>query len=134
MAVRKAVDLKILLVYRQDAALTRVIGEPDERGISQIDVLVSIFSDIAGKCRVASEWNVVDSQSALGNPIQQRSFTSRIEKETGLNDDRGDRPQRLPVPLEVVDRRLMKCVAANVQRDQKAGVNEQLGHGSAPVI
>jgi hypothetical protein len=87
--------------------------------------------DVVGQIGIAVGWDVRDGQAALRDPGEQCRFTLWVEEETGLDDNGRQGLQRQPVALQEADGGLMQAVAANVEGDQEARVNQQMGHESA---
>ena len=124
MPAFEPVYLKIVFINGQDAALAHLVRQPDQRHIGEIDILIRVFLDVDGQIRVTADRNIRNRQPSMCDPIQQCGFARCIQKKAGFHDNRHYCLQRQPVLPQVVQRRLMQSITADVQRDQKASVNE----------
>ena len=55
MIALNSVDLKIVFINSQNTALARLVRQPDQRRISEIDILIGVFLDIGRQFRVAAD-------------------------------------------------------------------------------
>ena len=82
------IDLKIVFINGQDAALAHLVRQPDQRRIGEIDILIRVFLDVGSQVRITADRNLCDRQPSMRDPIQQSSFARCIQKKAGLHDNR----------------------------------------------
>ncbi len=108
------------------------IGQPDQRGISEINILVSVLLKIGSDFSKSTDWNPNNLYATPFHPLKQFHLCAYIEKETSLHDHGGDCEQGSTVTAQILKGLSMQRIAPNIESNKKAGINEQPGHGISP--
>lgn len=127
LVILRAQIREVAPVGGQDAARPLDLGQPDQRGIGKIDLLVRVSFDDAANAVDIVRLDWPQPQGTAPDPFQQRQLAAGIEKETGLDHGGPNAQQCCPFCPEAGSkqafRAVMPVILAVEQRHEKTGVS-----------